>query len=305
VTSAFTSVTQLGLTPTRAGKVREVLDLGTELLMVVSDRISAFDCVLPTAIPGKGRLLNRISAHWFRGLAGHVPSHFLSDQEDRFPSALHQFLPSLRDRWMLVRKAQTIPVECVVRGYLAGSGLAEYREKGTVGGIPMPGGIPPYGRLPEPLFTPTTKEQVGHDLPVTYAELCDRVGADLAATLKADSLRIYGLAEPYARARGLTLVDTKFEFGFVDGVVTLIDEVLTPDSSRYWDLQAPAQGSPVSLDKEYIRSYLKTLTWDRNPPAPPLPDEQVREAIRRYTLVHDRLGVGGPPPLLAEPGRNP
>lgn len=296
---SFRSISDHGLSPTYQGKVREILDLGDKLLIVTTDRISAFDCILPTPIPGKGKLLNRISGHWFRGLAPHLPTHFLSDEEADFPKALASLLPDVRERWVLVRKAERVPVECVVRGYLAGSAIDEYRKTGTVVGVPLPPGIEKYGRLPEAIFTPTTKEDVGHDQPVTFAELADRVGGELAVQLRDLSLRIFRMAEAYARGRGLILVDTKFEFGWIDGQLALIDEVLTPDSSRYWDGESYGSAPPVSLDKEYVRAYLKTLDWDRNPPAPPLPQEQIAEAFRRYRLVHDRLGVGSHPPELS------
>ncbi|MBM3286063.1 MAG: phosphoribosylaminoimidazolesuccinocarboxamide synthase [Candidatus Eisenbacteria bacterium] len=296
--ASFLGLGDLGVSPSRSGKVRETLDLGDTLLIVTTDRISAFDCILPTPIPGKGKLLNRISAHWFRGLSSHVATHFVSDGESDFPAELRHILPSLRDRWMLVRKALRIPVECVVRGHLAGSGLREYAQKGTVGGIEVAPGIEPYGKLPAPLFTPTTKEDVGHDRPVSFEELEEIVGAGLAAELRRISLRIFELAEPFAAARGLTLVDTKFEFGWIDGKLTLIDEVLTPDSSRYWDAERPAAGAPVSLDKEFVREHLMGTAWDRNPPAPPLPQEIIEETFRRYQRVHDRIGAGGSAPEL-------
>ncbi|MBD3161596.1 MAG: phosphoribosylaminoimidazolesuccinocarboxamide synthase [Candidatus Eisenbacteria bacterium] len=290
--SPFVSIADHGLAPTRSGKVREVLDLGDQLLMITTDRISAFDCVLPTPVPGKGKLLNRISNHWFRTMREIVPNHVVSDQEPEFPRDLVSFLPVLRDRWVLVRKAERIDVECVVRGFLAGSGMREYRDKGTVGGIEVPAGIPDYGELPEPLFTPTTKEDVGHDRPVTYEELCDRIGSDLAGRLRDLSIRIFRDAGRRARERGLLLADTKFEFGWIDGDLCLIDELLTPDSSRYWDGDGPRDAEPEPLDKEYVRGYLKGLDWDRNPPAPPLPREQIAETYRRYLRVYDALGVG-------------
>jgi phosphoribosylaminoimidazole-succinocarboxamide synthase len=296
--TTFRSISEHGIAPTYQGKVREICDLGEHLLIVTTDRISAFDCILPTPIPGKGKLLNRISGHWFRGLAGHLPTHFISDAEADFPQALASLLPAVRDRWVLVRKAERVPVECIVRGYLAGSAIDEYRSTGSVVGVALPPGIEKYGRLPEPIFTPTTKEDVGHDMPVTFDELARRVGGDLAASLRDLSLRVFRMAEAYARRQGLILVDTKFEFGWIDGKLALIDEVLTPDSSRYWDGESYGAGHPVSLDKEYVRTYLKGLDWDRTPPAPPLPQEQIAEAFRRYRLVHDRLGVGSHPPEL-------
>lgn len=296
----FRSLSDHGLAVSHAGKVREILDLGDNLILVTSDRISAFDCVLPTLVPGKGKLLNRISAHWFRALAPIVPTHFVSDSDADFPNDLGAIRAAVRDRWMLVRKARRIPIECVVRGHLAGSGLQEYREHGTVGGIGVKPGIAAHGRLPEPLFTPTTKEDLGHDRPISFEELCETIGSDLAVRLRDLSIRIFGLAERFAGSRGLTLVDTKFEFGWINRDLCLIDEALTPDSSRYWDARAQGPEQPLSLDKEYVRGYLKGLSWDRNPPAPSLPDDQVAETLRRYRLVHDRLGVGGQVPDLGE-----
>jgi phosphoribosylaminoimidazole-succinocarboxamide synthase len=204
----------------------------------------------------------------------------------------------IEGRWMLVRKAERIPVECVVRGYLAGSGLQEYRERGSINGIALPPGIPPYGRIAEPIFTPTTKEDVGHDRPITQEDLASIVGVELARDLRNASLRIFDLASRYALSRGLVLVDTKFEFGWIDGRLALIDEALTPDSSRWWDVSSLDADTPESLDKEYVRAYLKTLKWDRNPPAPSLPEPIIAETLRRYRLVHDRLGADGPLPNL-------
>jgi len=297
---SFTSIADLGLAPTHSGKVREILDLGDQLLIVTTDRISAFDCVLPTPVPGKGMLLNKITAFWFRALQDLVPTHFLTDAEGEFPKDLTDLYPNLRDRWILVRKAARIPVECVVRGYLAGSGMREYQDKGSVCGVALPSGIPPYGKLPEPIFTPTTKEDVGHDQPVTFDELSDRIGRDLSERLREVSLMLYRVADAYAGSKGLILADTKFEFGWIDDNLSLIDEVFTPDSSRYWAMETYGTPPPEPLDKEYVRAYLAGLDWDRNPPAPGLPDEQIEETYRRYLMVHDALGVGSEPPLLSE-----
>lgn len=297
---SFTSIADLGMAPTHSGKVREILDLGDQLLIVTTDRISAFDCVLPTPVPGKGILLNKIAAFWFRALQEIVPTHFLTDAESEFPKDLTDLHQSLRDRWILVRKAKRIPVECVVRGYLAGSGMREYQKKGSVCGVALPPGIAPYGRLPEPIFTPTTKADVGHDEPVTFEELCNEIGEELAGRLRDLSLKLYRVADKYAGSKGLILADTKFEFGWIDDDLSLIDEVFTPDSSRYWDLETYGTGTPEPLDKEYVRAYLSGLDWDRNPPAPGLPDVQIKETYRRYLQVHDALGVGNEPPLLSE-----
>jgi len=299
---AFTSVRDLGLAPTHSGKVREILDLGDPLLIITTDRISAFDCILPTPVPGKGKILNRVSAFWFHALRSLVATHLVSDREEEFPGDLAKLHEQLRGRWMLVRRAKRIPIECVVRGYLAGSGMQEYKQRGTVGGVPLPDGIPPYGRLPEPLFTPTTKEEVGHDRPVTFEELVDRIGRELSVQLRDLSLRIFQAAHAFAASKGLILADTKFEFGWIADRLTLIDEALTPDSSRFWDAEQYASGSPEPLDKEYVRAYLKGLDWDRNPPAPGLGAVQIAETYRRYMIVHDALGVGDEPPDLGELG---
>jgi phosphoribosylaminoimidazole-succinocarboxamide synthase len=291
----FVRLVDHGIAPTHSGKVREILDLGDQLLMVTTDRISAFDCVLPSPIPGKGVLLNQISNFWFRRLEEVVPTHLDTDLEEDFPKDLTKLLPMLRGRWSVVRKAKRIPVECIVRGYLAGSGMREYQKKGTVGGHPVPPGLGQHGKLPEPLFTPTTKEEEGHDQPLSFDAMSDQLGGDLSRRLRDLSLKIYMIAEQYARGRGLILADTKFEFGMIENRLSLIDEALTPDSSRFWDVAAYNAGEPIPLDKEYVRSYLMTLSWDRNPPAPALPDAQVAETYRRYHHVYTALGVGEVP----------
>lgn len=294
----FMSLRDYGVQPTHSGKVRETVDLGDELFMVTTDRISAFDCVLPSPIPGKGQVLNRTSAFWLKALDRGMPTHYLTHDAPGLPQRFRNLADVLEGRWMLVRKADRIPVECVVRGYLAGSGLQEYREKGSINGIALPAGIPAYGRIPEPIFTPTTKEDVGHDRPITGDELASIVGSDLARDLREASLRIFAIASAHALSRGLVLVDTKFEFGWIDGRLALIDEALTPDSSRWWDVGSLGAEQPESLDKEFVRAYLKTLAWDRNPPAPSLPASIIDETLRRYRLVHDRLGADGPLPNL-------
>ncbi len=299
----FISVRGYGIAPTHAGKVREILALNEKLLIITTDRVSAFDCVLPDPIPGKGKLLNRISTYWFHALDRIMPSHWISDSEERFPSDLGHLHPFLKDRWVLVRKASRIDVECVVRGYLAGSGMREYHAQGTVGGIEVPDGIAPFGELPEPLFTPTTKEDTGHDRPVTFAQLIEAIGEELSRRLRSLSLELYRIAARHARARGLILVDTKFEFGWIDGELVLIDELLTPDSSRYWPVSGYGSGEPLSLDKEYLRDYLAGLDWDKNPPAPALPAEQIAETYRRYRMVYDMLDVDGETPRLGKEGQ--
>ncbi len=286
----FLSVLDLGYPVSHRGKVRETIDLGDHLFIVTTDRISAFDCILPGGLPGKGVLLNQLSAFWMRGLAKLLPTHFVTADEPDLPEQFRGDAGALRGRWMLVRKAERVPIECVVRGYLAGSGWPEYRKTGGIAGQPLPAGLQEFDRLPEPLFTPTTKEEVGHDRPLTIDEMAGIVGQETARDLRRLSIGIYTRAAAYARARGVVIADTKFEFGTIDGRLSLIDEALTPDSSRFWPLGSlEAGGPPEAWDKQYVRDYLKTLDWDRNPPAPPLPAEVAREALARYQKAYDAL----------------
>jgi phosphoribosylaminoimidazole-succinocarboxamide synthase len=297
MTRLFRTLEDLGLHPWHRGKVRETCDLGERLLIVTTDRISAFDCVLPGGLPGKGILLNRLSAFWLRGFARWMPTHFLSDDEADLPAAFAPHRQALAGRWMLVRKAERVPVECVVRGYLTGSGWAEYRASGTVCGIPLPAGLREFDRLPAPLFTPTTKADEGHDQPLTPAQTGDLVGAETARALERLALEVYRRGADYALDRGIIIADTKFEFGFIDGRLSLIDEVLTPDSSRFWPRASWAPGRPPEpLDKQYVRDYLKGLDWDRNPPAPPLPEAIAGEALERYRRACETLTEGRPEP---------
>jgi phosphoribosylaminoimidazole-succinocarboxamide synthase len=290
---AFLGLAPLGIDPWHCGKVRETIDLGERLLVVTTDRISAFDCVLPDGLPGKGALLNRISAFWFRGFRHILPTHFLTTDEADLPAEFAAHAAALAGRWMLVRKAERVPVECVVRGYLAGSGWAEYRKSGTVCGLPLPLGLKEFDRLPEPIFTPTTKAEQGHDEPLTLSQTADLVGKETADDLARLTLDVYGRGSAFALARGVVIADTKFEFGWIDEELSLIDEVLTPDSSRFWPLSSlQAGGSPDPWDKQYVRDYLKTLDWDRNPPAPPLPEAIGREALARYQRAFDALTGG-------------
>ncbi len=295
--TAFQGLAELGITPQHRGKVRETLDLGDRLLLVTTDRISAFDCVLPEGLPGKGVLLNRISAFWFRGFSKLLPTHFLSVDDADLPAEFAPHRARLSGRWMLARKAQRVPVECVVRGYLTGSGWAEYRQAGTVCGLRLAPGLKEFDRLPEPIFTPTTKAEQGHDQPLTPAETVSLVGAETARELERLSLLVYSRGSDYALRRGIIIADTKFEFGFIDGRMSLIDEVLTPDSSRFWPQASLAAGGPPDpWDKQYVRDYLKTLAWDRNPPAPPLPPEIAAEALARYRRSYDALTAGAAEP---------
>jgi phosphoribosylaminoimidazole-succinocarboxamide synthase len=302
----FLSLEELGLRPTHRGKVREICDLGEELFIVTTDRISAFDCVLPGGLPRKGILLNQLSAFWFRGFSRLLPTHFLSMEDVDLPSRLRPHAAPLRGRWMLVRKAARLPIECVVRGYLAGSGWAEYAEKGSVAGQALPAGLREFDPLPTgPLFTPTTKEDEGHDEPLSLEEAANLIGPEVAHELERLSLFLYERASAYAATRGVVIADTKFEFGVIDGRIHLIDEVLTPDSSRFWPADSVGRGVPTAWDKQYVREYLKTLPWNRTPPAPPLPPEVAAQALSLYERAFDTLCGGGKEPVWPEETAGP
>jgi phosphoribosylaminoimidazole-succinocarboxamide synthase len=276
-------------TPIHRGKVRDIYDLDDHLLLVASDRISAFDVVLPNLIPDKGRLLTAISTWWFGETASVVPNHLVSVDPADFPEPFRS-VPELAGRSTLVKKADRVDVECVVRGYLAGSGWKEYQRSSSVCGVPLPAGLNKGSQLPEPIFTPTTKADEGHDEPITFAEMADQVGQELADRLRRISLDVYRQGHAVAAEKGFLLADTKFEFGFVDGELILIDEVLTPDSSRYWRKQDYVPGEPPeSWDKQVIRDYLETLDWNKQPPGPELPAEIVNRARERYLDVYRAL----------------
>ncbi len=275
------------------GKVRELYDLGELLLMVASDRLSAFDVVLDRPIPGKGIVLSSLSAFWLERFAREVPNHYVSDDPADWPAAARRHADALAGRAMLVWKCRRINVECVVRGYLAGAGWAEYQATRSLAGEPLPLGLVEAERLSEPVFTPTTKAEHGHDQPLTFAEMTDLVGADLADELRARSLKLYRLAEAYARERGIILADTKFEFGLLGDDVVQIDESLTPDSSRFWPADRYEPGAtPPSFDKQPVRDYLAATGWDQRPPPPPLPDEIVQATSERYREAFLRLVEG-------------
>jgi phosphoribosylaminoimidazole-succinocarboxamide synthase len=272
-----------------SGKVRDLYDAGDDrLLMVASDRVSVFDVVLPDAIPDKGRVLTAISAFWFDRVADLLPNHVISVDPADFPAAAR---PDADGRAMLVRRTEPVPMECIARGYLFGGAWAEYREHGTVQGRAMPTGMREAEQLPEILFTPTTKAEAGHDLPMSDAEAIATVGEDVFTRLSDAALAIYERGATYAASRGIILADTKFEFGLADGEVLLIDEVLTPDSSRYWPAEDYAVGcSPPSFDKQYVRDYYLTLDWDRiTPPAPPVPAAVIAGTRKRYVEAYERL----------------
>jgi len=282
--------TKLPLRLRGRGKVRDVYELGNSLLFVASDRISAFDCVLPNGIPCKGRVLTQMSLFWFDFLKDIVPSHVVTANAKEYPGRIGRHRKMLEGRSMLVKKAEMIEVECVARGYLAGSGWKEYQDKGTVCGMPIPGGLRDGDRLPHAIFTPATKAKTGHDVNVPFQFVVDMLGVDLAGQLRDLTLEIYERAAAYALERGIILADTKLEFGFVDGRLTLADEVLTPDSSRYWPVDTYNPGRPqYSFDKQYVRDYLETLAWNKQPPAPALPNEVVVKTSEKYQEAYWRL----------------
>ena len=291
-----------GVRLSRRGKVRELYDLGASLLLVASDRISAFDCVLSPGIPDKGKILTQLSTFWFRQFAD-VENHLLETDVERFPEPLAADGPLLAGRAVLVRKAEVVPFECVARGYLAGSGWQEYRKTGRVCGISLPEGLLEAERLPEPIFTPATKAEHGHDENITFERLSSAVGAEEASRLRDLTLSLYVRAAEYAATRGLILADTKLEFGRLpeDGRLIWIDEAFTPDSSRYWDAKYYATGrSPASFDKQFVRDWLESTGWNKRPPAPKLPEGVVRTTREKYVEAY-RILTGALPAHLAAP----
>lgn len=282
-----------GIRHLKSGKVRELFDLGTSLLLVATDRISAFDCVMPDGIPGKGRILTSLSHFWFDRTEHWLPNHRISRPGEALPESLAPFADLLRGRSMIVRKADPLPIECVVRGWLAGSGWKEYRQTGRVCGIRLPDGLQEASELPEPLFTPATKAESGHDENISFDEACSRVGSETAHAVRDLSLRLYRTARDEARSRGLIIADTKFEFGWADGKLILIDEALTPDSSRFWPASDWVPGQPTpSFDKQYLRDYLENSGWNKQPPAPRLPETVIEQTRIRYEEALKRLTVG-------------
>lgn len=275
--------TDLPLPRFGTGKVRDTYDLGDRLLMVATDRLSAFDCVLPSGIPGKGEVLTRLSAFWFARTSALVPNHLISTDAADLPAAVRHHADWLSGRFMLVRKARRLDFECVVRGYLAGSGWAEYQRDGQVGGVRLPRGLQQADALPEPIFTPATKAQSGHDSNSSLEAMKNVVGAEIGQAMAEASLALYRAAAAYARARGIIIADTKLEFGLLDGQLLVIDELLTPDSSRFWTLGTYAPGgSPPSFDKQYVRDWLERSGWSKQPPAPALPEDIIQETASRY-----------------------
>ncbi len=287
---ALRSTRDLGLLPDQEGKVRDIFDLGDQLLIVATDRVSAFDVIMNDLVPGRGVVLTVMSLGWFRHFRDAVPNHVVTADPLRFPAPFAAHADRLGGRSMLVRKAERFPVECVVRGYLAGSGFKSYKAGGAICGQPLPAGLRLADRLPQPIFTPTTKADEGHDLDITFAEVEQAVGAAHAASLRDLTLKLYGEGAEYARSRGVVLADTKFEFGLIDGKIALIDEVMTPDSSRFWPAGEVVPGQdPPSWDKQILRNHLETLTWDKAPPPPPLPADVLARTAQRYREVLEIL----------------
>jgi phosphoribosylaminoimidazole-succinocarboxamide synthase len=281
-----------GIPVLQRGKVRDIYDLGTHLLIVATDRISAFDVVLPDGIPHKGRVLNQISAHWFKTLEGIVPHHMVSTRLEGFAQISKSLAETLRARAMVVKKARSLPVECIVRGYLSGSGWSEYQEKGSVSGIPLPAGIRESERLEAPLFTPSTKAEVGvHDENIDFSTMMGKLGKKLAEEVRAASLQLYQKAAAMAEKKGIIIADTKFEFGMDEaGKLILIDEALTPDSSRFWPMDGYSPGgAQKSFDKQFVRDYLLSIRWDKKPPAPKLPEEVIQRTSEKYIEAFERL----------------
>ena len=286
---SITSLELPGLKKVRSGKVREVFDLGDTLLFVATDRLSAFDVILPDPIPGKGAVLNQISAFWFDRLSL-GKSHFLTADFADFPEKLQPFRAELDGRSMIVRKAEPLPVECVVRGYLAGSGWKDYQTTGEVCGHELPAGLRLASELPEPIFTPSTKNNDGHDQNIDWAECCGRLGEEVAREVKERSLELYLAGKKHAASCGIIVADTKFEFGLTNDGLILIDECLTPDSSRFWPADSYAAGkSPPSFDKQFVRDYLETLDWDKTAPGPAIPPEIIARTSAKYREAFVRL----------------
>ena len=274
----------------KRGKVREVYDLNDRLLLAASDRISAFDCVLPTGIPQKGMVLNQLSAWWFERTKSIIPNHVISTDPKALPNGLAEKHPELKGRSMIVVKTESLPVECVVRGYLIGSGWAEYQKKGSVCGIPLRSGYRMADKLDEALFTPSSKAESGHDENITFEEVIECVGEPVARQLRDASLALYHFAAAHALKKGIIIADTKFEFGLLNGKLILIDEALTPDSSRFWPKDSYQPGtSPFSFDKQYVRDYLSSLDWDKTPPAPPLPQNVALKTREKYVQAFEAI----------------
>ncbi len=273
--------------PIKTGKIRSIYDLGDRFLFVASDRISAYDSILPNPVPDKGKVLSRLSKFWFDFLKGVVENHFISDNIEDYPEEFKPFKDILEGRSMLVMKADVIPIECVVRGYISGSAWVEYQKQGTVNDEPMPEGLQESDKLMKPIFTPSTKAESGHDENISFKKMVNIIGKELSEELKEKSLAVYCKARDYLETKGIILADTKFEFGLSNGQVHLIDEVLTPDSSRFWPKASykPGKGQE-SYDKQFVRDYLNQIKWDRNPPAPSLPEEIISKTRQKYLEIY-------------------
>jgi len=291
MTQDVLSTTKLGdLKLFKRGKVRDVYDLDDKLLIISTDRISCFDVVLPSGIPLKGKVLNQISFFWFDFIRDIISSHIITSDINKYPQDIQKYKSQFQGRSMLVEKAKSLPVECVVRGYLSGSGWKEYKNKQSICGVELPAGLKESDRLPEPIFTPSTKEDTGHDMNVTEEYIEKMIGKDATARLKELSLRIYKKASAYAQKRGIIIADTKFEFGIHNDEIILIDEALTPDSSRFWPMDEYRPGaSQPSFDKQFVRDYLLTLDWDKTPPGPELPDEIIAKTTQKYLEAYRKL----------------
>jgi phosphoribosylaminoimidazole-succinocarboxamide synthase len=290
VNNTVVTVELPGIPLFKRGKVRDVFDLGDRLLIVATDRISAFDSVIPTPIPDKGKILNMLSLFWFDRTKNIIDNHIITADVKKYPKELQKYAGILDKRSVIGKKADLIEIECVVRGYLSGSAWAEYKEKGSVSGIKLPAGLKESSILPEPIFTPSTKAASGHDMNITEAEMRKIVGDKVADILKAKTLEVYKAACRHAESKGIIIADTKFEFGEVDGKIILIDEILTPDSSRFWPKDGYREGGPQkSFDKQFVRDYLISVEWDKNPPAPPLTPEVVGKTREKYLEAYQKL----------------
>jgi len=290
VPSVITSTDLPGIERVAQGKVRDVYAVGGDLLIVATDRISAFDCILPQGIPGKGRVLTQMSIFWFEFLKDLVPNHLIATDVSDFPAPLREFRDQLEGRSMLVKRCRMEPIECVARGYVSGSGWKDYKRTGAICGIPLPARLRESDKLPQPIFTPASKAETGHDENISFDEAASAVGTVTAELLRSLTLRIYAAAAQHAESRGIILADTKFEFGWHDGELLLGDEVLTPDSSRYWPRDEYQPGGPQkSFDKQFVRDYLETLDWNKQPPAPPLPDDVIAKTSEKYHEAYERI----------------
>lgn len=288
--SAITHIELPGIHKFKSGKVREVYDLGDQYLFIASDRISAFDVIMPDGIPNKGQVLNMISKFWFERTGDVVKNHMISTDADDFPAELQPYREILNGRSMLVKKAELLPIECIVRGYLIGSGWKEYQKSGTIGGMPLRAGYEMAGKIDEPIFTPSTKADEGHDENISIDQMNEIVGHEMGQRLIDISLHLYKTAADFALTKGIIIADTKFEFGMIGDELILIDEVLTPDSSRFWPAADYAPGSsPLSFDKQFVRDYLETLEWDKTPPGPTLPSEIIEKSREKYLEAYALL----------------